>query len=195
MAYPVINDCWRVALNWRASGGTPANVNNILHFGMLTGDATDLGSGLDSELTSDMFDPMSSAYVLESYDITKLDGTSATVTWSATGLVTGNSSGGVVPEAACSVGFRTNTIGRSARGRAYVGPLVEGVIDGGQINPTQVNNTQDAWVAFGAAIQGLSPAIAHSVASYKLATAYVVSSYSTKAYVATQRRRLVRTRT
>src|SRR6185312_5691927 len=102
--------------------------------------------------------------------------------------------GGVVPECAVSVGLRTATIGRSARGRAFVGPLVEGVIDDGTVNPTQVSNMQADWERFQTDLAANSPSFGQFVASYKLALGFLVTSYSVKPYVATQRRRLVRTR-
>ena len=195
MPLPTIAGVFRCALNWDATPGAPARVNNILHIAASSGDETDVATALDAHLTGDMFKPMSSAYILTSYDITDLGSAGASVFWTATGLVTGLSSGGIVPESAMSVGFRTATRGRSARGRAYVGPCVEGVIDSGDFAAGYADDVTAAWAAFQTDLGGNSPAMQHVVASYLLSTAYDITSYNAKPYVATQRRRLVRTRT
>ena len=132
--------------------------------------------------------------MLLSYDITDLGSGGASVFWNAVGTVTGGTSGQAVPECAVSVGLKTAMRGRSFRGRVFVGPLSEGQITDGQVESAGLATMQAGWEQFLTDLGANSPAMQLVVASYLLEEANQVTSISAKSYVATQRRRLVRTR-
>jgi hypothetical protein len=69
------------------------------------------------------------------------------------------------------------------------------VIDSGDFAAGYADDVTAAWSTFQTDLGGNSPAMQHVVASYLLSEAYDITSYNAKPYVATQRRRLVRTRT
>jgi hypothetical protein len=194
MPLPIIPNVYRCALVSIATTYVPRTVYNVLHVSQPTGDETDLGTSLDATLSNAMFTLMSSNYVTQRVEITKLDGTSASVSFPFTSPPNGGAAGVPVPEAACSVGLKTVARGRSKRGRVFVGPVPEGYIDDGTLDVASVAAMQTAWTSFLTALSGRPVPANLVVASYLTATALTVSTINVKPYVATQRRRLVRTR-
>jgi hypothetical protein len=184
---PVISDVFRVTLNWnRVNSVQPVNVMNVLCTG---GTEAQVAAAFNAHVTSNMFQAMSTAQIVLTYDVIKLDGTSATHTFTQTGSAAGGSTGQTIPAVAALVSFKTAHRGPQGRGRLYAGPISEVAQDGGALDPTVRTSMQSAWTAFVTAMLANSPVVIPGIASYKHATFNQLSGVTVESPVATQRRR------
>lgn len=190
MPLPVINNVYRVTLDWdRAAGIAPRNVMHVLDFDGLRNEAAvgdDVGTLLGT--IGHQFDCVSDVYTCSHLTVIKLDGTSASqvVAFSET---SGQASGDVIPASSGVLSLRTNTRGPRGRGRLYLGPTGEGVQDNGSLGATTVTAMQSAWTTFIDDLAGLAHPLPMVVASYKHATSDYVVSVSMDTLCGTQRRR------
>jgi hypothetical protein len=187
---PVIANTYRVALDWDLGAVRAANV---LHFQQATGDETDLWDEIRSNLTDNMFKPIANLAAIESAAITKLDGSSATVTITDPSPQTGGTvSTELILNCGPVVSLHTALRGRSYRGRVFVPGIAESKYTNGVISNTELGNMVTGWNDFiTAQVGALRPLV---VASYLNETAEIVSSISINEVCGTQRRRQSRRR-
>jgi hypothetical protein len=165
MPLPVIADVARVALHCvkGSGGGEPATTVNVIHVKRNT--ATDWPTTADQiafELDtvahtthSGMLEPVQSSYGYQSFDLTPLDGTSASIHRDGTlsNWPVGQHGGDYIPQVACVVRIRTAVRGRSGRGRVFLGPLAEATVVNGQVGAVNVGQVTTAWQAFANSLQ------------------------------------------
>lgn len=195
MALPVISDIFRCTLNWSTGGGvTP---RNVLHVSNASATEAQVGTSLKTVLENASYDVelwgcLNAANVLQSLDIIKLDGSSASITTTMTpGVVKGGAvTGDVIPQACGVVSFHTSQRGPRGRGRIYIGPIMETQQAGGILLGTTVTSMQTAWTNFLTSLAGAAVPIPLQVASYVHADAHAVTSASVDTIIGTQRRRL-----
>jgi hypothetical protein len=196
-ALPVIAQTYRVALNWRTSGGQIA-VNVIhIHTAAAGVNAVDIMENLDDSVGSNMWLGVSSSAVVTLVAITPLDGVTATSDFAPAVPAgwTGGSSGDFSPATAILVKETTALRGRSHRGRVYLPFAGEPAISDGTLDGTIAATMTTAWTGFQAAIAvDATTPMSICVASYKLATQIAVDTFNVEALVATQRRRQGRLR-
>ena len=77
--------------------------------------------------------------------------------------------------------------GRSARGRAFIGPCGESGVNNGFIGGTAASDMAVAWQTFGTNL--FVDGAEHVVASYKNSTALTVTNYSVRNALGTMRLR------
>lgn len=177
-----------MTFNWTFTNFTAANV---LHFGTIGGTESELATIIRSHLTDAMFKVIANDGHITSFDIIKLDGSSATVH-----QVDGSPQGGgtvsaqPIPNTGPVVSLKTGLRGRSHRGRVYLPGVAESVFSGGLISQGDADDIGDGWFAFIGACA--SDDVTLVVASYALATATAVETLSVDARCATQRRRQTR---
>ena len=122
MALPTIPGIMRVAQRL-AAVGIQDEVINVFHVaGTNPGDEVDVGNALQVAWNDTLFDYVSNLYTMIDLTCTRLDGSASVVVPATQG--TGGATDDPLPmNVAASVGWRTNTGGRSHRGRSYLGPL------------------------------------------------------------------------
>lgn len=187
---PVIAGIFRVTLNWNSDGGiTP---RNVLHIQTATGDEEEVADALHTALVAnvDAVQMISINYAVVTYDVLKLDGSSATVTVNAPDDdARGGASGQIMPSTATVLSMRTAQRGPRGRGRLYLGPAAEGLADAGYVPLTQRSTTPAAWQALNEDLLASPIAAGIYVASYVHGTAVPVTSFSVRPPFGTQRRR------
>lgn len=187
MPLPVIPDVFRCTLNWAAGSGIEY-MHNVIHLANTVGDEAAVFADLDSHVTAAMWNTAPSGFAVQTVDVLKLDGTSATVSF-ATGRPakwTGSGTGQWIPAAAEIITLYSPFRGRSNRGRVYL-PMSEGVQDSGSIDPAITAAAQAAWEAFRAAMAAdTSPLY---IASYTIPDAVACTSVLARSLLGTQRRR------
>lgn len=147
---PVIDQTYRVAIEWQTTSGlTAVNVMHI-HTDAANVAAIDVAAVVDAHTTNAMWATLGSAWSSPRFGITPLDGVSAT---SHFGHVTpahwtGGTGGDVVPAVASVLKIQTGIRGRSFRGRLYLPSPAESQMAGGKITDgTEVSATA-AWTTF-----------------------------------------------
>ncbi len=190
MALPVIANVFRVVLNWNHIDGVqPHNVMNVFSDSVDVADiATTMVDAMESG--SHLFDCVSSAYHIDSIDVTPLDGTSGGVVTVFTEGPGGGASGDPIPSVAGVLALGTGFRGPANRGRLFLGPVGEGVVAGGFL--TGYADMSAGWAAFGGALHDAG--IDLGVASYVHSTFHLATSYRMDNQIGTQRRRLLQTR-
>lgn len=189
---PVIEDTFRVVLNW--SHPSQTNAVNVLHFQRDAATAEDVWNGLDEHVTSAMWGLQDTDAVVTDVDITPLDGTTATSTFS-TGSVAkwrGQSAGDGLAGTAIVVSLRTAFRGPSHRGRIYLPFPNAAAMTENRFGGTAIGTLTTAWTTFLAAM--VTEAESLVVASYKLGTASLVTNLSIDDVPGIQRRRNTRVR-
>jgi hypothetical protein len=199
MPLPIIQDCYRVAVRGTNNIGAPCI--NVLHFLKLASSseavflaALDIqlrniytATGVSGVGTSGWATFGGGASSVTDYTVTKLDGVSASlvILLIIPGLATGDP---LPPDTALVTTFRTGFRGRSFRGRTYWWGGTEANNDGtGRLlsaNAVEFNANWNAVV--------LTPSAAEAVlcvASYTLASAAVVTSFTVQKVFDRQRRR------
>jgi hypothetical protein len=191
MPLPVIADVFRVTLDWNTVDGvTPRNVINVRCTD--TSDVSDIAGAFSdaySGLSVSPWKPMSSSAECGSLTILPLDGTSAGIEVFMDTHFFGSSGGSIVPSTAVLMKFQTSVRGPRGRGRQYIGPCTEDVIDSGMITTTLRTDVHDAWVAFIEALATGSPSIEFGIASYVHADFNTLEQVICELAVGTQRRR------
>jgi hypothetical protein len=185
MPLPVIPDIWRCALNWETSSQHAVNVIHVSD-NVGTRDAADIAVTLDFCWQSGQFEPVAAGAQITSYDLIKLDGTTATTTVPTSGPSGGGGSEWI-PAASALVSFQTGLRGRDHRGRMYLPFLAETKQNDGVISVTSGATYQGHWDAWVALL--IAQDLPLVVASYKDAEATTVSAALVRFKAATQRRR------
>lgn len=162
---------------------------NVLHMRAPSATAIEVGSGIAASLQPHQFEGLAGDHVLNSISVLPLDGTSAAETASGGAYTSGSGSGDRSPATSIVVSHHTLTRGPRGRGRTYIGPIVESVMQDGLVPIGNQAEIVLAWEDFQTALQALGNPIDFVVASYKHATADVVTSERCDAVLGTQRRR------
>lgn len=192
MSLPVITDIFRVAFNW-VNGSQHAV--NVMHFRDETGvaDPSDIVTPLSVSKPTHFLDGIASAAHVATYDVTPLDGSTATGTYSAANWVGGTGSGDPLPQVARVMKFTTAFRGRSYRGRAFLPFVAEGAVaDGSFIGDSTGPLVSTAWESWRLTL--VSAGWTLVVASYKLEEAVEVTTITAETLTGTQRRRMSRLR-
>lgn len=185
----MIDGVYRCAFTWH-NAGVGRDAANVMHFRSSSLVPATLFSALAANVTSTMWDQTGSDTKITQVAITPLDGTSPTVTLLTDGSAKwggGQSAGDVAPQMCAIASLKTDTRGRSYRGRVYLPFVAEGAQANGSLGSGIAVAMTTAWATFIAAAAGDD---AHMVvASYKLAEATDVASVTVESLCATQRRR------
>lgn len=192
-ALPIIPNVYRVAFNWSGPGGETAT--NVMHFLKTSGTASDLFDEIDAQVTAAMWVSQPASCKITEVVITKLDGTSASQTFTPAAVAKwagGSGSTSPIPQAAAIVKFVTAKRGRSYRGRVFLPFIGENAQDTGTIGSDLVAEGQTAWGAFLSALT--DEAVVPVIASYLHATAEPILTHRYEPMTATQRRRQDRIR-
>lgn len=181
---PVIAGTSRVAFNWG-----PLIATNVMHFHQDTVDPAGLFSSLDAHMQAGMWNAVCDSQRVQEVVITPLDGSSGSASFlpATTPKWRGQTSGECSPQVACVVSLHTALRGRSARGRAFVGPVAEAATANGFLTPAQLAIIAPAWATFGSAMVVASSE--QVVASYKLSSALTVINWSVRNACGTMRLR------
>jgi len=133
-----------------------------------------------------MFDPLEAGHVLDSIGITRLDGTSAEMTFPDLSGFSGGTVGHSLPAVSAIVSLRTPVRGPRGRGRIYIGPITEEGFNEGMIGDAPT--LQTAWSDF---VNNIAAHTAYSlvIASYKHLDYHGVTTVNAETAAATQRRR------
>jgi len=196
---PVIANVFRLTTRWTSSAGGLAE--NVMHFLAAASTANDVSTDFAASITQTMWGPVSAQAWMPSYDVIKLDGSAATVSF--TGGSSGKWQGGggnTDPEVAPAalVKMQTGLRGQANRGRIYLPFVAEGQAGNGALAGAIVTSTQTAWDAFLAAMTAAGDLPV--VASYDRlgggagAHATVIVKYVVETILGTQRRRQTRLR-
>jgi hypothetical protein len=159
---------------------------NVLHAEDGTGTPASIFAALDALVTTDLWAPVWQQMRVVSVDVTKLDGSMATQTFS-TGLSTtwdGNGTGDAIPAAAAIVKLQTALRGPAYRGRLFLPYVGEGAQSGGFVTTGTLTAWQNDWDDL---LTAFSPHLV--VASYVNATAEPVTAVVCEQALGTQRRR------
>jgi hypothetical protein len=200
---PIINQTFRCALRWFNSGGQFA-VNVIhIHSTAAGKHASDAFAVLDGNVTAAMWNSAVATASITDVDITPLDGTSATQSFSTGSPAkwSGSAGGEFAPQVAGIVKLTTLTRGRANRGRVFLPFSAEAGMGQGAFTNAVITSVTTAWQNFAAALAALTPdAWELGVASYDRAHAGAgahftpVSTVAFEGETATQRRRQQRNR-
>jgi hypothetical protein len=183
---PTIPDTYRVTFN---HFGTGFNTYNIIHWRSTTGTASQLAAAINTAATANnIFAFMHSNWTTPSVLIYKLDGTSAGQAFSVSGL-NGTGTGDYVPAAAIIVSFHTAQRGSRGRGRTFIGPVAESVMQNGKILTADATAIATKWNDFMTAMASVPTPFVNVVASYKWADKHDVTSLRVDIPLGTQRRR------
>jgi hypothetical protein len=157
---PVITDVFRCALKWDWSGGQQKAVNVIhIHAGATGQAASDAFAALDASVVVGMWDNAVNVAGITEVDITKLDGASATTSFSTGGAAkwSGSAGGNMEPAAAVLVKGSTGVRGRDNRGRVFLPFTSEAAVDNGFLVSGLAATMTTAWETFITNLQALSP--------------------------------------
>lgn len=200
---PVIFNTFRCAIRWRTSGAQTAV--NVLHVRTAANGKTaaQVFACLDAHVTAAMWGGASSNFITQGVDITPLDGTTATQTFTPAiaGHWTGGTGGDFIPSACGIVKFQTASRGVRFRGRLYLPPVAETAQTNGSYSDTSPATATAAWGTFltDCAADATTP-LSPVVASYDRAhggagaTATTITRATQETVLATQRRRQKRLR-
>jgi hypothetical protein len=180
-----------VAFVW---SGYSSNAINVMHFRKPASSSAAVAAIILTDWQANMLYPVGNSASIDTLHITPLDGTTASSDYAtgSTGKWVGTQTGDVIPAQAAVVKLQTALRGRSRRGRVFLPWIAEisstvGVMSGG-VTAT----TETAWQAFLTALNG--SALTWVIASYKLASAYPITTVSVESALGTQRRRQTRYR-
>lgn len=187
---PVIANVYRVALSW--NGGDAVNVMHIRRAGSTEADVMTALEGHVDDQDASLWNTVSSDFVVNAVDITKLDGVSGTqrFTPATPASWTGGRSGDRIPGYCTLVSLRTLKRGREHRGRLYLPAMPEGSQVTGFILDTNLPPMETAWRTFMLAMKDSGFPLV--VASYKNASAEDVVNLHLNRKAAVQRRRQAR---
>lgn len=187
---PTIGNCVRVAFNWNAVGGV--SPVNVLHIITNSTSEEDIGAAMTESIIAGgagVFQCVYEGYLLNSYTITLLDGHSAGQIVSVGATVGGQATGHPVPQVAGVLSLRTNQRGARGRGRLFLGPVGEGVIEGGVVSTGVRSAVVSAWNDLNDELATTDITGSLGVASYVHEDVHGVTNISMRAVSGTQRRR------
>lgn len=190
---PVIADVFRCQLFWKSSVGPTAA--NIFHVQAPSSTAGQVYSTIDANVTSGMWGHTPSTSTVTTVKITPLDGVSATSVFAPTGTKWSGPttvSGDIIPAAAAVLTLRTALRGASHRGRLFLPFPAESQATNGILQASTVSSMNTAWTTFIIALSTASKPMV--VASYKLAAAFGIVTYSVEGPFGTIRNRQTRLR-
>lgn len=190
---PVIANVFRAAFNW--IDGSGQNAVNVMHFKADSASVpNDLFTVLDAHLTNGCWNLTSSICVVDTVDITPLDGSSASQLFSTDRDThwQGGVGGQYIPAAAGVVKITTAKRGRSYRGRIFLPFVAEAAQQNGTTTGTLAADCTGAWSTFETNM--LASDWATGVASYKLGTWEKSTAITCESVLGTQRRRQSRLR-
>jgi hypothetical protein len=194
---PVIANVFRVAYNWKESGTGQAAVN-VIHILDTTATATpaDIASNLDAATENLMWSQQVPTASVVDLGITPLDGVHATQHFAPAtpGAWVGQNGADWTPDVAIIIKLSTGLRGRSHRGRMFLPFCNKAVVVAGAISGGTAGNYTTAFQEFMSDLNTGAKNLELVVASYKLATAAVVTSLICEQQVGTQRRRQGRLR-
>lgn len=184
---PVIPNVARVTLRWNHDSGI--SPRNVWNFNAPTHTEQQISDFIEAHMIGDMFLAVHQNFHIEGCDVIFLDGTSATHSFNWTIQPEGNATGDIIPQVANVVSFHTDVRGPQGRGRMYLGPVGESVVNAGNISFTTLASIRDAWDTF------ITDTVAADdvllvVATYTHADAATVRSATVKQLTGTQRRRM-----
>lgn len=194
---PTIAGVVRVTVPFNAANSIAPAL--VFHFDTTLADEDDIGLAFSTgwqtvRATAEPIYPMADDFIATTLDIIKLDGSSATFTYTLPTVIQGNQGGEYSPASCAVVSMHTAQRGPRGRGRKYVGPIVEGKMTDGSLNVDAVGEMQDAWdLLLG---QWNSPAgdLRLGIASYVHSDFHPVTSARVDGVLGTQRRRQDRLR-
>lgn len=186
MALPVIEDVWRITLNWESN--TMPSTHNVFHLHAPSGTGADVADFLQTNLDATMFRPICDVYVLNSFSLIKLDGLTPSFDVTMTTPIDGLGDGQPVPAVAGIISFKSTQRGPQGRGRQYIGPVGESDMQNG-IALYDTDALETAWTTFTEAAQSNDPPMDFGVASYTHEAFYGVAQFHAPLKLATQRRR------
>lgn len=196
MAFPIDPNVFRLRLIW-TNGSSISDTNNVIYMNDLTNARSAVQCAEDfntaANANPDCWGLISGNYDCFTIEAQPMDGATAPVAVTLPHTMSGQAGGEDLPGNACVVTLQTLGIGRRRRGRMFLGPVTEGQVSFGTLNPTTVAAVQADFDTLLTALiaDDLQPVVASQVGS-GLFTA--VEHYRVNGYVATQRQRLVRLR-
>jgi len=188
---PTITNAYRVEMVWSGSGGVvPVNV---FHLNTDAASEAEVGANLvtafeDAE-SADFAKLVQVGQELRGFNVTALDGTSASFFVSVSGIG-GSATGQPITNMACILSFRTAQRGPRGRGRLFLGPITEDGWDGGNLTSADLADMVTAWSNIATLLGTSSPSTALAVASYVHEDINNVTGIEAKNVPGTQRRRL-----
>lgn len=184
---PVIVDTFRITINWNeVLGVKPVNVFHVSTTGT---DVTAIGTHIMADFENACFAAMPNVFQFHSVTVLPLDGISPETTVTATTAIEGEATGAPSPASAGIVSFRTAGRGPAHRGRMFVGPCGEDVIDGGILSDSVRATMLDGWNNFNIALGLETTPIGLVVASYKHAEPATVTNIIIQPVLGTMARR------
>lgn len=182
---PVIANVYRVTLEWTVGGSL--HMANVLHVQQAGTTSPDISTEIQSKLTPDMFEAVSSSAHLTGVSVIQLDGSSSTYHQSLDGSFDGQGGTEFVPQEAAIISLFTGLRGPRHRGRVFLPAVAEDRQSSGIIASGARTTMEGAWTDFidGLAVDGT----ALVVASYAHSTASFVIGCTAKQRSGTQRRR------
>lgn len=187
---PIIPDCFRIDVNWPIHNGV--RPHNTFHIRTALTDVQQISDALDAAFDGSVENPwgaMHEAYTTHDIDITPLAGAFAAVPCVLDFPFHGNQTGDMLPSTAVVVSIRSAHRGASGRGRLYVGPTTESVVQDGLVDSDNTDAMLTAWQAIALDLSNNATSIALGVASYKNAAFYPYTGFKVPEVAATQRRR------
>jgi hypothetical protein len=187
---PTIPNIVRVDFNWPVVNGVAPH--STFHISTATDDLEQIALGIGDAyggLDNSIFEFMYTGYTVNEVTLTPLDGETAGQAFPLGGTMSGNATGGLLPNVAAVMSFRTAQRGPRGRGRIYLGPCGEADISDGLLDSGKRTDVINAWVEFNVALSGSSAAAQLAVASYTHSDANSVTSFTMRTQAGTMRKR------
>lgn len=185
MPTPVITDVFRCALEWTNPASSLKPIN-VLHFKSPGKTASQVGTAIASNWTTNMAKTNSILWVQTAIHVLPLDGTSAETIVAGSGLA-GTSTGEYIPAGCTVVSLKTAQRGSRGRGRVYLGPVGEGASTNGNILTADATTMATAWQTFITAMAAAGHQLV--IASYVHTDSHPVTNHQVDIPIGTQRRR------
>lgn len=187
---PTIGNCVRVTLNWNTSQGvTPRNVMHII---TASDSGSDIGEAMQEawQANPDCFQTVQSGFTLVSLSILPLDGTAPTFEYTMEApFIVGGGDGDIIPQAAAVLSLRSNQRGPRGRGRLFLGPIGENVLEDGVIGASYRASAISSWEGFDDDLAASPIAGSVGVASYAHSDVHGVATWSMRAPSGTIKKR------
>lgn len=187
---PVIANVFRVSMPWQGGIVHPVNVFHVKSATSST--ASDVGDAIDEALlglTGDPWNSIHEDYTCPTLEIIELDGASATFAKNLDHIPQGAATGPEVPNTCGVVSFHTDQRGSRGRGRMYVGPVGEDIINDGELQPSNAADMLTGWEELITNLPSSTPSLQLVIASYVHADSHQVTSVRVDNILGTQRRR------